>query len=35
MTRTGSLSRLHANIEKHVRVIVVSVLMHTREGQPV
>jgi hypothetical protein len=35
MTRTGSLSRLHANIEKHVRVVVVSVLKHTRDEQPV
>ena len=35
MTRTGSLSRLHANIDKHVRVVVVSVLKHTRDEQPV
>ena len=32
MTRTGSLTRLSANIAKHVRVIVVSGLKHVREA---
>ena len=31
----GFVPVLSANTVEHVRVIVVSVLMHTREGQPV